>query len=172
MPLIVWLSASRTASAVGACSSPASRPSASKHHAVGVRGRDRVVGDHDDGLAELADAVAQQAEHLRAGAGVEVAGRLVGEDDLGPGDQRPGDGDPLLLAAGQLRRAVPQPVGQAEPAPTTCVEPAGSGRGRRAPAAAGCSPRASSIGSRLNDWKTKPTRSRRSRVSARSSQAR
>ena len=38
-------------------------------------------------------------------------------------------------------------------------------------AAAGCSARRVNIGSRLNDWKTKPTRSRRSRVSASSSSA-
>ncbi len=29
---------------------------------------------------------------------VEVAGRFVGDEDLGLGHQRPGDGDPLLLA--------------------------------------------------------------------------
>ncbi len=33
---------------------------------------------------------------------VEVGGRLVGDDDLGLIDQRPRDGHPLLLAAGQL----------------------------------------------------------------------
>ncbi len=37
--------------------------------------------------------------------GIQVAGRLVGEEDQGPVDERPGDGDPLLLAAGQLVRA-------------------------------------------------------------------
>ena len=72
---------------------------------VGVGGGVRVVGDHDDGLAELAHRVAQEAEHLGAGARVEVAGGLVGEDHLGPGDQRPGARDPLLLAAGELGRA-------------------------------------------------------------------
>ena len=76
-----------------------------QHHPVGVRGRGRVVGDHDDGLAQLADRVAQERQHLGAGAGVEVAGRLVGEDHLGPRHQRPGQRDPLLLAAGQLARA-------------------------------------------------------------------
>ena len=45
------------------------------------RRRRRVVGDHDDRLAELVDRAAQEAEHLRAGARVEVAGGLVGEDD-------------------------------------------------------------------------------------------
>ena len=39
-----------------------------------------------------------------AGPAVEGAGRLVGEEHRGPGDQRPGDRDPLLLTAGQLGR--------------------------------------------------------------------
>ena len=79
-------------------------------HAVGVRRRHRVVGDHDDRLAHVVDGAAQERQHLRAGARVEVAGGLVGEDDLGPGHQGAGDGDPLLLAAGQLRGPVRQPV--------------------------------------------------------------
>src|SRR5439155_4777952 len=80
---------------------------------VGVGGGVRVVGDHDDGLPVLADRVAQEAQHLGAGAGVEVTGRLVGEDHLGPGHQGPGARHPLLLAAGQLGRAVLEPVLQA-----------------------------------------------------------
>src|SRR5262249_43074442 len=36
--------------------------------------------------------------------GVEVPRRLVGEEELGPPDEGPRDGDELLLAAGELRR--------------------------------------------------------------------
>ena len=39
----------------------------------------RVVGDHDDGLAVLAVERLQQVEDLVAGLAVEVAGRLVAE---------------------------------------------------------------------------------------------
>src|SRR5215831_9336447 len=74
---------------------------------VGVAGGHRVVGDHDDGLAELTHAAAQQVQDLGTGAGVEVAGGLVGEDDFRPAGQGPRNGDPLLLPAGQLGRAVP-----------------------------------------------------------------
>src|SRR5919112_4594874 len=66
--------------------------------AVGVRRRDGVVRHHHHGLAELVDAAAQEAEHLGAAGGVEVAGGLVGEDDLRLTDQRAGAGDALLLA--------------------------------------------------------------------------
>src|SRR5699024_9158912 len=57
---------------------------------VGVAGGHRVVGDHDDRLLELVDAAAQEVQHLRARGGVQVAGRLVREDDLRLADQRAG----------------------------------------------------------------------------------
>src|SRR6516225_854595 len=88
-------------------------PVGEKDDPVGIaRGR-RVVSDHDDRLAELAHAATEQVQDLRTGAGIEVAGGLVGEDDFRPTGQGPRDGDPLLLPAGQLRRAVPQPRAQA-----------------------------------------------------------
>ena len=43
---------------------------------------------------------------------VEVAGGLVGEDHRRFGDERPGDGDALLLAARQLAGPVVGPVRQ------------------------------------------------------------
>ena len=49
------------------------------------------------------------------GAAVEVAGRLVGEHDRGPRDERAGDRDALALAAGELRRVVAEPVAEADP---------------------------------------------------------
>ena len=93
----------------GSRSSSTIRPSARKSDAVGVRRRDRVVGHHHDGLAELVDAAAQEAEHLGAAGGVEVAGGLVGEDDRRLADQRAGAGDALLLAARHLARLVAEP---------------------------------------------------------------
>ncbi len=52
-------------------------------------------------------------EDLVAGGGVQVAGRLVGEQDGRPAEQGPRDRDPLLLAARQLGRAVGEAVAQA-----------------------------------------------------------
>ena len=56
-------------------------PVGEEQDAVGDRGGAGVVRDHDDRLAELVDRPAQQVEHVAAGDRVEVAGRLVGEDD-------------------------------------------------------------------------------------------
>ena len=55
--------------------------------------------DRDAGAVELL----QQRHHLEARRGIERAGGLVGEDELGIVDQRARDGDALLLAAGKLR---------------------------------------------------------------------
>ena len=68
-------------------------------HAIRVARRDRVVGDHRDGLAVIAARRGEQAEHLAAAARIEVAGRLVGEDEVGRGRERAGDRDALLLPA-------------------------------------------------------------------------
>src|SRR5712692_10798458 len=68
-----------------------------------------VVGrDHDRGtrFVEL-DEQAQQA--LRQ-IGIDVAGRLVGEQQLRPRDHRARDRGALLLAAGEHRRQCPHPV--------------------------------------------------------------
>ncbi|GMA18045.1 hypothetical protein GCM10025862_00660 [Arsenicicoccus piscis] len=45
---------------------------------------------------------------------VERTRRLVREDHVRPGHQCPRHGDPLLLAAGELARAVTEPVADAE----------------------------------------------------------
>ena len=96
---------SRTDSAVGSMQLVDDVAVGEEDDAVGVARRDRVVGDHHDGLAELAHGLAHEGEDLGAGAAVEVAGGLVGEDDLGPAGEGPGHGHALLLAAGELARA-------------------------------------------------------------------
>jgi len=68
------------------------------------------VGDHEDGGAggvELADEVHDRC----AVAAVEVAGRLVGQHDRRPPDERTGDRDPLSLASGELGRLERRAVG-------------------------------------------------------------
>ena len=57
---------------------------------------------------------AEDLVDLVAGLGVELAGRLVGQDEHRLLDQGPGDGHALLLAAGELVGAVVEPVPQAD----------------------------------------------------------
>ena len=56
----------------------------------------------------------EQGHDLGAGLGVEVPGRLIGQQDGGPVDQRAGDGNALALAAGELVGFVMNAVSQAD----------------------------------------------------------
>ena len=56
----------------------------------------------------------RSVEDLVRRTAVEVAGRLVGEEHGRPRDERPCDRDALLLAAGELGRAVRATVGEAD----------------------------------------------------------
>ena len=71
-----------------------------------------VVRHDDDRRAEPRVQVANQREDLLAGARVEVAGRLVGEQDRRIDRQRAGDRDALPLAARQLVGQMLQPVSE------------------------------------------------------------
>src|SRR5205085_9050490 len=96
----------------------------------------RVVRDHDDGLAELANGAAQEVEDLSACTRVEVAGWLVGENDVGPRHQGSRHRHPLLLTTGELRwqmvEAVAHPHGvddAIEPVGVDAVAAQGEGEG-------------------------------------------
>ncbi len=122
---------------------------------VGYLHQRRVVGGEQRGHALGADDGTQQAHDLLAGFRVELAGRLVGEQQPRAGREGAGDGDALLLAAGQFARPVPGVVGQADQA-----EHHGSTRWSRAlestPEMRSGTPTfsaADSTGSRPNDWK-------------------
>ncbi len=82
--------------------------------AVGVVGEDGVVGDEDEGGAFDAVELEQEVEDVGAVGGVEVAGGLVGEDDGRAEDEGAGEGDALLLAAGELDGVVVHAVGEAD----------------------------------------------------------
>ncbi|ELZ29211.1 putative hydrolase [Halosimplex carlsbadense 2-9-1] len=72
------------------------------------------MGDQQDGVAGLVQ-LGEEIHDLRARLGVDVAGRLVGQQQCGVGRQRAGDGDALALAARQLRGAVVEAVAEADP---------------------------------------------------------
>jgi len=80
--------------------------------ALGVGGDIFIMGDKHDGDAALFIELAEQFHQITASRRIEIAGRLVGEDDGGIGDQGAGDGDALLLAAGQFGRGVGLAVGK------------------------------------------------------------
>ena len=150
---------SPSVSRISCCEAPASSRTITavreEEDAVCDRGRAWVVRDHHGGLAARLHRVAQELEDLAARRGVEVARRLVREEDGRARDERPRDRDALLLAAGELRRAVLPAVRQAdvrEELSSHCLSgftPAiASGRVTFSSAF--------SIGRRLKNWKTKP----------------
>jgi hypothetical protein len=82
-----------------------SRPCCSTAIPVGDVPRQReVVGDDDEGRPVRVADRRDLAEDLVAQRRIEHRGRLDGDHQLRPTDQRPGKGHPLPLAAGQLVR--------------------------------------------------------------------
>src|SRR5436190_20171137 len=71
-------------------------------HAIGPAGGARVVRDEDDRFVEAGTQFFEQIENFLGAFGIEIAGRLVSDDQLGIGDDGPGDANALLLAAGEL----------------------------------------------------------------------
>src|ERR1051325_7549411 len=55
----------------------------------GVGGHVRLVGDHQHGDSEIAVEAGEEVHDLERGRAVEIAGRLVREQDVGIGDDRP-----------------------------------------------------------------------------------
>ncbi len=72
--------------------------------ALGVRGDIVLVGHQHDGHALLFVELGEQLHDLRAGLGIQIAGRLIGQDQWWMIDQGAADGHPLLLSAGKLIR--------------------------------------------------------------------
>ena len=64
-------------------------------------GQLRIVRNHDDAFAALMGQPSEDRNHLLRGMDVQIAGRLVGNDDLAAGREGAGDGHALLLAAGE-----------------------------------------------------------------------
>src|SRR6266446_5743362 len=90
-------------------------PLVHEHHAVGgVAGKAHLVADHDHGHPALAQG-AHDREHRAHQLRIERAGRLVEQHDPRLERDRPRDGHPLLLTAGELARRVAGAVGEADP---------------------------------------------------------
>ncbi len=82
--------------------------------AVGHAGDIGVVGDDGGGGAEFAIDAIDGFEDEDAGFGVKSAGRLVAEQDAGALGDGAGNGDTLLLAAGELGREMVHAGGEAD----------------------------------------------------------
>ncbi len=81
---------------------------------IGVAGNLAVMGNENNGMAIIMQFFEDLHDLLAAGP-VEGSGRFVGEDDVAAVHQGPGDGNPLLLPAGQLAGPMVEPVGHPQP---------------------------------------------------------
>jgi len=72
-----------------------------------------VVGHQDQRSAGIGVEAKEEIDDASAGLGVEIAGRLVGEDDGRVGSEGPRDRHPLLLATRELARRVAGTLGEA-----------------------------------------------------------
>src|SRR5689334_3073462 len=82
--------------------------------AAAARGQRRVVGDQQQGGAMPPGEIEQQVDDLAAGFGIEIAGRLVGQQQPRSGRRGAGQRDPLLLAARQLAGIVGEALAEAD----------------------------------------------------------
>ena len=81
-------------------------PVAQRDRQIGDRGDLGIVGDEDERRLAGAVNLQEQVDDMSARRAVEVAGRLVGQQDRRVVRERARDGDALLLAARELRRIV------------------------------------------------------------------
>ncbi len=82
--------------------------------AITIGGGLGVVGDHEDGLAEVFVGLAKHVEDDAGTFRIEVAGGFVGEHDGGTIDESAGERDALLLSAGKFVGAMLETLGDAE----------------------------------------------------------
>ncbi len=89
-------------------------PVAQAHLPPAALSQRRIVGDQHQGGLVLFLQVEQQVDDLAARLAVQVAGRLVREQERGGGREGAGQRRALLLAAGQLAGIVGQAVAEAD----------------------------------------------------------
>ncbi len=123
-----------------------------------------VVGHEDQGRAALAVEPEDELDHRVRGVAVQVAGRLVAEEDLRAVDEGAGQGDPLLLAARELDRIMVGARGQAHPLEERPALRLAAAPRPRSSSGTSTFSRAVRVGMSWKFWKTKPTLSLRTRA--------
>ena len=71
-----------------------------------------IMSDHQQRCAKIGIQPLQQIKNVRRRCRVQIAGRFVGDDNFGVGNDCPCDADSLFLPAGKLPRIVACPVQQ------------------------------------------------------------
>src|SRR5579871_3493353 len=89
-------------------------PVAHVQHTIAVGGGVGIVRDHHDSLSHLTIELAQQGKYRVRALAVQIAGGLVGEDDLGFADDSAVDGYTLLLASRKFGRLVLEAVSETQ----------------------------------------------------------
>ncbi len=79
------------------------------------------MGDDDEAVAALGVELEEEVDDFLAGGVVEVTGGFVGEEKRGVVAQGAGDGDALLLAAGEFRGPMVQPRAEADLLEQVCA---------------------------------------------------
>ena len=72
-----------------------------------------IMADIDDGQAELVAQPLDEGQDLRLARGIQRRQRLIQQQEPRIAQQRPADGDPLLLAAGEIGRPPAEEMGDA-----------------------------------------------------------
>lgn len=122
-----------------------------------------VVGNQDQGGTAFAVEFEEQIADPLAGGAVEVAGGFVGEQHVRLRREGTGNGDPLLLAAGELARIVAQALAEADSLKQFSGALASGGAAFQFQGSITFSS-ASRLSSNWNDWNTKPTWAARTRA--------
>ncbi len=81
--------------------------------ALAAGGQIAVMGDQNQSGADICIEMKQLVNNLLAGLVIQVTGRLIREQDFGLAGEGTGDGDALLLTAGQLGRVMIQACAKA-----------------------------------------------------------
>ena len=87
---------------------------AQHNHPISVAGNPGIMGHKYGRDAFFPVQRLENLHHFFTAAGIQVAGWLVGQDDRGFVDQRPRDGDTLLLPAGKFTGQVIQTFAQTD----------------------------------------------------------